>query len=96
MKVFKNAGFERFARKQRVARKGQGRSGGFLTIILYRAAERAFFVYGFAKSDRDNIDDHEAALFKKAASHVLGLSDTQIAELIDRGHFSEVQVNDEE
>jgi hypothetical protein len=37
--------------KQRVARKGQGKTGGFRTIILYRAAERAFFVYAFAKSD---------------------------------------------
>lgn len=87
MRVFKNAWFERFARKQRIpdkalleaveraekgqidadlggdvikqrlARKGQGKSAGFRTIILYHAARRAFFVYGFAKSERDNIDD---------------------------------------
>lgn len=68
--------------KQRVARRGQGESGGFRTIILYRTAERAFFVYGFAKSDRDNIDDDEEAEFKKAAQHVLGLSDAHLAELI--------------
>ncbi|HET8596573.1 MAG TPA: type II toxin-antitoxin system RelE/ParE family toxin [Castellaniella sp.] len=42
--------------------------------MLYRTAERTFFVYGFAKSDRDNIDDDEEAEFKKAAEHVLALS----------------------
>lgn len=81
--------------KQRVARKGQGKSGGFRTIIFFRVAGRAFFVYGFAKNDRGNIDDREEAQFKKAASHVLGLTDEQLAKLIDRGQFSEVCENDE-
>jgi len=81
--------------KQRIARKGQGKSGGFRTVILYRTGERAFFVYGFAKSDRDNIDDDEEVQFKKAAVHVLGLADEQLAELIGKGHFSEVLENGE-
>jgi hypothetical protein len=38
--------------KQRIARKGGGKSGGFRALILLRAGERAFFVHGFAKSDR--------------------------------------------
>jgi hypothetical protein len=81
--------------KQRVRRKGQGKSGGYRTIILYRSAERAFFIYGFAKSDRDNIDDSEETQFKKAAVHVLGLTDQQLTLLIDKGQFSEVQENGE-
>lgn len=82
--------------KQRVARPGQGKSGGFRTIILYRTAERAFFVYGFSKNDRDNIDDNEEIAFKKAAGYVLGLSDTHLAELIDQKQFTEVHDHDEE
>jgi hypothetical protein len=126
MKVFKNAWFARFARKQgiadqalleaikrvergqvdadlgggvikqRLARPGQGKSGGFRTIILYCMAERAFFVYGFAKSDRDNIDADEAAMFKKAAGYVLGLSEAHLAELIGKGQFTEVRDHGEE
>ena len=38
--------------KQRLARKGQGKSGGFRSIVLFRRDEKMFFVYGFAKSDR--------------------------------------------
>ncbi|EQB99078.1 type II toxin-antitoxin system RelE/ParE family toxin [Photorhabdus temperata] len=49
-----------------------------------------FFVYGFAKSDRSNIEYDEEMQFKKMASHVLGLSDEQLARLIEKGHFSEV------
>ena len=45
--------------KQRLARQGQGKSGGFRSIILFRRREMAFFVYGFAKNDRDNIDRRE-------------------------------------
>lgn len=126
MRVFKNAWFERFARKQsiadtalleaidraerglvdadlgggvikqRVARPGQGKSGGFRTIILYRTAERAFFVYGFAKSGRDNIDEGEETAFKQAAAYVLGLSEPHLAELISKGQFMEVHDHGEE
>lgn len=37
--------------KQRIARKGQGKSGGYRTIVLYRARKRAIFMYGFSKSE---------------------------------------------
>ena len=45
--------------KQRIARKGQGRSGGFRTIIAFRRGDRSFFLYGFAKNEMDNIDDDD-------------------------------------
>ena len=41
--------------KQRIARKSQGRSGGFRSIVLFRKGQLAFFVYGFAKSNRQNL-----------------------------------------
>ena len=121
MRIFKNAWFERFARKQkiqdgmlceairraeqglidadlgggvikqRVARPGQGRSGGYRTLILYRQSHRAFFVYGFAKSQQANVSDEEVAAFKKAAQHVLDITDEQLSTLIANGQFSEVE-----
>jgi len=41
--------------KQRIARAGGGKSGGFRAIVLFRFGERAFFVHGFAKNEHDNI-----------------------------------------
>ncbi|AFK64426.1 hypothetical protein TKWG_24305 [Advenella kashmirensis WT001] len=68
----------------------------FAPSLQYRIAERAFFVYGFSKNNRDNIDDDEEAAFKKAAGYVLGLSDSDLAELIDQKQFTEVHDHDKE
>ena len=57
--------------KQRVARPGQGRRGGFRTIIAYRAGDLAVFLYGFAKNDRENIDADELATLKELATAFL-------------------------
>ena len=77
--------------KQRVARSGQGKSGGYRTIIVFKKGERAFFVYGFAKADRENVDKGELAAFKKAAEKLLTLSDKQIQKLIAAGDLTEVK-----
>jgi hypothetical protein len=81
--------------KQRLARPGQGKSKGYRTVILFREGHRAFFVYGFAKSDRDNISKDEEKQFKKMAKYVLGLSEAQLNILIANGQIEEVESNDE-
>ncbi|MGL4409550.1 type II toxin-antitoxin system RelE/ParE family toxin [Zoogloea sp.] len=48
-------------------------------------------MYGFAKSDQSNIDAAEEAQFRKAAVHVLGLTDEQLSALILKGQFSELE-----
>ena len=77
--------------KQRIARPGQGKSKGYRTIIFFRRGARAFFVYGFAKSQRANIDDDEEGQFKEAAKLVLALTETQLAVRLERGDFVEVK-----
>ena len=77
--------------KQRIARPGQGRSKGYRTIILFRRGAKAFFEYGFSKSQRANINNDEETRFKEAAKHVLALTEKQLAELLKRGDFVEVK-----
>jgi len=77
--------------KQRIARTGEGKSKGYRSIVLYQKGDKAFFVYGFAKSETDNIRRDEEEQFKKAAKQILGLSDDQIDELIENGKFEEVK-----
>ena len=81
--------------KQRIARPGQGKSKGYRAIILFRRGARAFFMYGFPKSERGNINDDEEQEFKEAAKYVLGLSDKHLAALIDRGDFVEVKADEQ-
>ncbi|HWY19745.1 MAG TPA: type II toxin-antitoxin system RelE/ParE family toxin [Candidatus Acidoferrum sp.] len=77
--------------KQRIARPGQGKSKGYRTIIFFRRGMKAFFVYGFAKSQRANIDRVEQDQFKEAAKIVLALTDEQLAVRLKRGDFVEVE-----
>ena len=76
--------------KQRVARPGAGKSGGFRSVVFYRQGEMAFFVFGFPKSGKDNIRDDEEEQFKKAARVILAFSDEQIHQLVVSGQFEEV------
>ncbi|MGB8414488.1 MAG: type II toxin-antitoxin system RelE/ParE family toxin [Candidatus Binatus sp.] len=76
--------------KQRVARPGKGKSGGFRTIILYRAHALAFFVHGFAKKDQDNIEVDELAALKLLASQMLSYDDQAIAKAVESGTLIEV------
>ncbi|MBK6298185.1 MAG: type II toxin-antitoxin system RelE/ParE family toxin [Sphingomonadales bacterium] len=41
--------------KQRIARQGGGKSGGYRSILIFRSGERAIFVFAFAKSDKGNL-----------------------------------------
>lgn len=81
--------------KQRVARGGQGRSGGYRTIIAYRRAHRAICLYGFAKNERANIGPEELIELRKIGSNWLAVSDSEIDAAVDRDVLQEV-VNGEE
>jgi len=76
--------------KKRIARPGEGRSGGYRTIVLFRPGDRAVFMYGFAKSARANIRADEVTQFKEAAQHIFVLTEAQLQELVRRGDFAEV------
>ena len=76
--------------KQRIARKGQGKSGGIRSVVLFRQGERAFFVYAFAKSDRDNIDQSELSTYKTAAAVYLNYTDDELALFLKQGTLMEI------
>ena len=69
--------------------------GGFRTIILFQARTRAFFVHGFAKNERDNIDDKELAAFKMLAAQLLAYDEAALAKTIAAGVLMEVKFDDQ-
>ena len=77
--------------KVRVARKGQGKSGGYRTLIVYRQSDRAVVVYGFKKSDDDNIADDELVFFRGLAATLLALSERQIEVAIENEELCEIE-----
>ena len=64
--------------KQRVAREGGGKSGGYRTLVFFRHEERAIFAFGFAKSNKTNLSAAELKVYKQAAKIVLALTQVQI------------------
>ena len=76
--------------KQRIARPGGGKSKGYRSIVLYRKEDKAFFVFGFPKSEQGNIREDEEIQFKKMARQVLALTDEHLQRLIENGQFEEV------
>jgi hypothetical protein len=81
--------------KQRIARKGQGRSGGYRTLMAFRASERTVFVYGFPKNERDNIGADELEYWQRVARAYLQMIDVQLAILIEQDELKEVKCHDE-
>ena len=80
--------------KQRIARAGGGKSGGFRAIVLFRSGKHAFFVHGFAKNERDNIDEDELRAFKMLAAQMLAYDDAAIVAALSRGALTEVTNDD--
>ena len=66
--------------KVKVARSGEGKSGGYRVIVFFRSGERTFFTYAFAKSDRSNIDRGELRAFKERAKDAFSLTEKQIED----------------
>ena len=82
--------------KQRVARPGEGKSGGYRTLIALRSERRAVFLHGFAKKDADNVTPKHLALLKKLAAYYLESTDEQVEGLVDGGELTEVTDDEED
>lgn len=81
--------------KQRIARRKQGKSGGFRSIIVFQMKERAVVVYGFAKNRRDNISADELKVLKELANDFSKFSAEDVQNAIAKGAWIEVLTNEE-
>lgn len=82
--------------KQRVARPGQGRSGGYRVLVAYRAKARSVFLFGFAKSARGNVEHDELATARDIAKAWLEADANALSRAIIEGAIQEVAYGEEE
>ena len=80
--------------KVRVARPGEGKSGGHRVIVYFKNEFRTFFVYAFSKSVRDDIEEDELKAFKDDAKEDFELTDAQIQAWLNRGTLIEITKED--
>ena len=81
--------------KQRVARTGQGRSGGRRMLIAYRSGDRSVFLYGFAKNERENIEHDELATLREIAAGWLKADEESLKRAMEEGVLLEVGYHEE-
>jgi len=77
--------------KQRIARPNEGKSGGYRTIIFIQKGRRAFFVYGFAKNEKDNISKSDEEDFKELAKILFAVPEEDLDALKKSGKYSEIE-----
>jgi len=77
--------------KKRIARKGQGKRSSYRTILAFKEKDRSFFMYGYAKNDRDNISNKEELVYKKLAGYFLKMPDSKLENLIKIDELFEVK-----
>jgi hypothetical protein len=81
--------------KQRVARKGQGRSDGYRMIVGYRMKDRAVFLLGFAKNGRENIEADELLSLREIAHKSLATDAARIQRELELGNLQEINYEEE-
>jgi len=80
--------------EQRVARQGQGARSFYRTLMAFRAASQTVFLYGFAKSERDNIGPDELDFWRRVATAFLAMDATKLNAMIQAQEITELTFND--
>jgi hypothetical protein len=81
--------------KQRVARPGQGKRGGFRMLIGFRS-DLAIFLFGFAKNKRENIDDDQLKTLREIVATWFAADGKKIAQALADGILIEVHHGNED
>lgn len=76
--------------KKRIALPSQGKRGGTRTIVATQLSDRWFFLYGFSKNERSNIDKDELQALQETAKMFLAFDDQQLATALTAGEIEEV------
>ena len=76
--------------KYRLAREGEGSSGGARALIAMKAQQRAVLMFGFEKKNLANIKPDELRGYRKAAKIYLGYSEEEITAIVKEKALIEI------
>jgi hypothetical protein len=76
--------------KKRVAMQGRGKSSGSRTLVATNKADRWFFVFGFQKNERANINDKQLRALQEAAAGLLKLTAEQLNSAVRQDILQEI------
>lgn len=76
--------------KKRVALPGRGKRGGARTLVATNRSDRWFFLFGFAKSERDNVSADELEALQCLSTDLLSLSPGGLDAQVEAGALQEI------
>ncbi len=76
--------------KKRVGLVGRGKRGGARTLVATNKGNRWFFLFGFRKNERDNIDEDELEALKTYADDLLKRTSRQLDDAVANGALLEI------
>lgn len=76
--------------KKRIASRGQGKRGSFRTILAFKLADKAFFIFGFAKNKLDNINKEQLNQLKILSSLFMRYSNDELNRALNANELIEV------
>ena len=76
--------------KKRLALHGRGKSSGARTIVATKFGVRWFFLFGFEKNERSNIDSDELKSLQQLALTLLSFDPSQLANAVIAGELIEL------
>jgi hypothetical protein len=82
--------------KKRIALPGSGKRGGARTLVATTMAGRWFFLFGFGKNERANIDSNELKVLQAVAKSLISLDDQGLATALDAGEIVEISDDDDQ
>lgn len=77
--------------KKRVPVPGRGKRGGARTIVGSNLGDRWFFLYGFEKNERDDIDDRDLDGFREIARALLSMDSKLLEKALREGEIEEIR-----
>lgn len=76
--------------KYRLAREGEGSSGGARALIAMKVGQRSVLMFGFEKKDQANIRPDELKGYRKAAKIYLSYSEEEITAIVRQQAIIEI------
>ena len=77
--------------KKRIAIGNRGKSHGVRTIVATKLSSHWFFIFGFEKNERANINNVELAYLQKTAKSLLESTSSKIEKLLNDKILIEVK-----
>lgn len=76
--------------KKRVPLSGRGKRGSTRTLLAINCADRWFFIYGFAKNERENISQQEEIALKTLAKDLLIATENILQKSLELEELEEI------